>query len=58
MSVPATALIATTAADARNVSLRDATADGLVTARQKPPAPPSVERQATAASGMRTMSPR
>jgi hypothetical protein len=51
-------LIATTASDARNVSFRDATAEGLVTARQKPPAPPSVERQATAAIGMRTISPR
>jgi hypothetical protein len=51
-------LIATTASDARNVSFRDATAEGLVTARQKPSAPPSVERHATAASGIRTMSPR
>jgi hypothetical protein len=51
-------LIATTASDARNVSFREATAEGLVTARQKPPAPPSVERQATAAIGMRTISPR
>jgi hypothetical protein len=51
-------LIATTATDARKVSFRDAMAEGLVTARQKPSAPPSVERQTTAASGMRTMSPR
>jgi hypothetical protein len=50
--------MATTMSEQANVSLSDETAAGLEIARQKPPAPPSVERQATAASGTRTISPR
>jgi len=53
-----TALMATTISEQTKVSLSDDTAAGLEMARQKPSAPPSVERQATAASGTRTISPR
>jgi len=58
MSVPATALTATTTSDAKKLSFRDATEDGLEIARQKPSAPFSVDFQTIAASGRRTMKPR
>jgi hypothetical protein len=51
-------LIATTISEQTNVSFSDETAAGLEIARQNESAPPSAERQATAASGMRTISPR
>jgi hypothetical protein len=50
--------MATTMSEQTNVNFSDETAAGLEIARQKPSAPPSVERQATAASGTRTISPR
>jgi hypothetical protein len=50
--------MATTTSEHTNVSFSDETAAGLEIARQKPPAPPSVERHATAASGIRTIRPR
>jgi hypothetical protein len=58
MSTPAAALIATTTSDAKRLSFRDATDEGLETARQKPSAPFSVDFQTMAASGRRTMKPR
>ena len=58
ISVPATALIATTTSEATKVSFSEATAEGLETARQKLSAPFSVDFQTTAASGSRTMNPR
>jgi hypothetical protein len=47
--------MATTSREATSVMRRAATADGFEIASQKPRAPPSAERQATAASGRRTM---
>jgi hypothetical protein len=58
MSVPAAALIATTTSDAKRLSFREATEDGLEIARQNPSAPLSVDFQTIAASGRRTMKPR
>jgi hypothetical protein len=58
ISVPATALIATTTSETTKVSFSEATAEGLETARQKLSAPFSVDFQTTAASGSRTMNPR
>ena len=55
ISVPMTALTATTTSEAPNVSLSAEIAAGLETARQNASTPPSVERQTTAASGMRTI---
>jgi hypothetical protein len=51
-------LIATTISEQMKVSLSDETAAGLEIARQNESAPPSVDRQATAASGTKTISPR
>jgi hypothetical protein len=55
MSVPITALRSATTMEAPKVSLREATAAGLVTAFQNPSSPLPVDFQTTAASGMRTM---
>src|SRR4051794_15365971 len=54
-SVPATALTAATRMDNTSVSLSAATACGALTASQKAPSPPSVDRATTAASGIRTI---
>jgi hypothetical protein len=48
-------LTATTTSEATMVSRSAATADGREIASQKVPAPPSVERQTTAAIGSRTI---
>ena len=58
MSVPNTALTATTTSEATKVNSKEETAAGFETACQKPPAPPVVERHTTAARGSRTMKPR
>src|SRR5947209_18333226 len=55
ISVPVTALIATTISESTTVSSSADFAAGLDTARQNPSRPPSSEREATAASGSRTM---
>ena len=55
MSVPVTALIATTMSEAANVSFRVATASGRVTSSQKLAQPPSNAFATTAAIGIRTM---
>src|SRR5437763_11450753 len=55
MSVPVTALMATTISEITMVTSSAATASGLVTARQNPPIPPSIDFAATAASGSSTM---
>ena len=55
MSVPVTALIATTTSEATNVSFSAATAWGFEIARQNVSQPPPVDFQTTAASGIRTM---
>jgi hypothetical protein len=55
ITVPTTALIATTATDKPRVTLSEATACGLVTASQNASQPPSVERQVRAASGRSTI---
>src|SRR3954468_21897758 len=54
-SVPATALTAATRIDNTSVSLSAATACGALTASQKAPSPPSVDRATTAARGIRTI---
>src|SRR3954447_1493530 len=54
-SVPAIALTAATRIDNTSVSLSAATACGALTASQKAPSPPSVDRATTAASGIRTI---
>src|ERR671934_811245 len=51
ISVPLTALTATTRSEITNVSSSDGTAPGLEIARQNPSAPDSVDFQMTAASG-------
>jgi len=58
ISVPATALTATTTRDVKKLSLSDATDDGLEIARQNASPPFSVDFQTIAASGSRTMNPR
>ena len=55
MIVPATALIATTIADATRVSFSAATACGVVTSSQNDARPPSNDFATTAASGIRTI---
>ncbi len=55
MSVPVTALIATTISEMVNVSLRAATASGAVTASQKLAQPPPNASATTAAIGIRTI---
>src|SRR4051794_34161195 len=54
ISVPVTALIATTISETISVSLNAATAWGPVTTSQNSPSPPSSDFAATAASGSRT----
>jgi hypothetical protein len=51
-------LIATTTREATMLSLSAETAEGLEIARQKLPAPSSVDFQTTAERGSRTMRPR
>src|SRR5437870_4528550 len=55
ISIPVTALIATTITEMTIVSLSAANASGLETARQKPASPSSSDCAATAASGSSTM---
>src|SRR5437764_11319723 len=55
ISVPATALIATTISEMTTVSSSADWASGPDTARQNPSSPPSIERAATAASGSSTL---
>src|SRR4051794_24729088 len=55
ISVPVTALIATTISDTMSVSLNAATACGPLTTSQNSPSPPSSDFAATAASGSRTI---
>ena len=55
MIVPATALIATTIAEAIRVSFSAATACGAVTSSQNEASPPSNDFATTAASGIRTI---
>jgi hypothetical protein len=50
--------MATTTSDAKRLSFREATEEGLEIARQKPLPPFSVDFQMIAASGRRTMKPR
>jgi hypothetical protein len=50
--------MATTTSDAKRLSFREATDEGLEIARQKPSAPFSVDFQTIAARGRRTMKPR
>jgi hypothetical protein len=50
-----TAFTSATTTEAPNVSLREASAAGLVTAFQNPSSPLPVDFQITAASGIRTM---
>src|SRR3954466_7780397 len=55
ISVPVTALIATTISDTMSVSLNAATACGPLTTSQNSPSPPSNDFAATAASGSSTI---
>ena len=58
MSVPMTALMSHDHQEAANVSWMAASACGLVMAAMNWSRPPEIDCQSSAASGMRTMSPR
>ena len=58
ISVPKIALIATTIAETTSVSLIAASASGLVTSRQKAPAPPLPDFASSAATGSSTSTDR